>query len=342
MRNLGAPGSDRAVGWNWKNSRSAKAAPARKAAAAPSPVATGDGAAAAFRAGAALADLEFFQFHPTALSLPGAPRFLISEAVRGEGAVLVGRDGARFCDELAPRDVVARAIWRRMEDQDGEPVCLDARHLGRDHLRSRFPRIDAFVRSHGVDWASEPVPVTPAAHYWMGGVLTNEWGETTVPGLYACGEAACTGVHGANRLASNSLLEGLVFGGRIVRRLESGDVGPPRDGGGQSGEPPPVTRPLPSRAAIQEIMWEKVGLVRTCRGLVSAYDDLVQWTVQPKTQEEHEDANLLLLSRWTAAAALTRRESRGAHYRGDHPSADAAWAHRLVWRQYDESVAAAG
>ena len=174
-------------------------------------VATGDGPAMAFRAGAELADVEFYQFHPTALALPGT--FLISEAVRGEGAVLLDRSGHRFMQsihrdaELAPRDVVARGIALQMAAQDGAPVLLDATSLGPAFLQQRFPSIDAACKARGLDWAHQPIPVTPAAHYWMGGIRTDVWGRTSLQGLFAVGEAACTGVHGANRLASNSLLE---------------------------------------------------------------------------------------------------------------------------------------
>ncbi|MCX7521899.1 L-aspartate oxidase [Microbacterium sp. STN6] len=183
-------------------------------------VATGDGAAAAWRAGARLVDLEFYQFHPTALAVPGS--FLVSEAVRGEGAVLRNARGERFMlevhpdAELAPRDVVARGIAVEMAAQGGEPVLLDATELGGKFLSRRFPTIDAACRANGLDWAREPVPVTPAAHYWMGGVATDAWGRTSLPGLLAVGEVACTGVHGANRLASNSLLEGAVFAHRAA------------------------------------------------------------------------------------------------------------------------------
>jgi L-aspartate oxidase len=188
-------------------------------------VATGDGVAAAWRAGASVADLEFYQFHPTALAVPGTP--LVSEAVRGEGAVLRNARGERFMRavhpdaDLAPRDVVAHAIARQMAAQDGAPVLLDATGLGRELLERRFPTITAACRAAGLDWASEPIPVAPAAHYWMGGVVTDCWGRTTLPGLFAVGEAARTGAHGANRLASNSLLEAAVFADRAVRALGS-------------------------------------------------------------------------------------------------------------------------
>jgi L-aspartate oxidase len=203
-------------------------------------VATGDGVALAYRTGAALADLEFYQFHPTALQLPGQPTFLISEAVRGEGAYLRNSAGRRFMPgyapqaELAPRDVVARAIVAEMERSAG-PVFLDLRHLDATTVHRRFPTISAFCRERGLDIAADLLPVAPAAHYFMGGVRTNIWGETSVPGLYACGEVACTGVHGANRLASNSLVEGLVFGWRIVRRtIERCAAEQPQPGAGES------------------------------------------------------------------------------------------------------------
>ena len=186
-------------------------------------VATADGLAMALRAGAIAADLEFYQFHPTSLAAPG--NFLVSEAVRGEGAVLIDEDGHRFMTdvhpdaELAPRDVVARGIAAQMARQNGKPVRLDATALGGEFLAKRFPNIDAAARAQGFDWGEQPIPVTPAAHYYMGGIRTDEWGRTSIPGLYAVGEAACNGLHGANRLASNSLLEGAVYGTRVVEAL---------------------------------------------------------------------------------------------------------------------------
>ena len=184
-------------------------------------VATADGVAMALRAGAVAADLEFYQFHPTSLAAPG--NFLVSEAVRGEGAVLLDIDGNRFTEELAPRDQVARAIAAQMAKQGGTPVRLDATKLGGEFLAKRFPNIDAACRAQGFDWGIEPIPVTPAAHYFMGGVRTDAWGRTSVPGLYAVGEVACNGLHGANRLASNSLLEGAVYGRRVVEAFAMGD-----------------------------------------------------------------------------------------------------------------------
>ena len=198
-------------------------------------VATGDGLALAYRAGAELADLEFYQFHPTALRIPGLPAFLISEAVRGEGAYLRNARGERFMlgvdsrAELASRDVdygkkIAEGLPKEIQRNGDNHVFLDLSHLPHDAMRRRFPTIDAYCRKAGLDLAKDPIPVAPVAHYLMGGVRTNLWGETSVPGLYACGEVACTGVHGANRLASNSLLEGLVFGARIVRRTAGGEA----------------------------------------------------------------------------------------------------------------------
>ena len=285
--------------------------------------ATGDGIAAALRAGAAVADLEFVQFHPTALAVGDA--FLVSEAVRGDGATLIDDAGRRFAfdahpdGELAPRDVVARANARAMAAQGGHPVRLDATALGAERLARRFPTIDAAVRARGLDWAREPIPVTPAAHYLMGGVVTDLDGRTTVPGLYAVGETARTGVHGANRLASNSLLEGAVFGAR------AGDAAA-NDRGWPRVEAPPAVAlpdvdPAPdapgfSRAALQQLMWEHAGLVRDAAGLRRAAGVLAAWSAdaQPRSVE---DAGLLLLARHVVAAALARTGSIGAHFRSD-------------------------
>ncbi|MFT4220833.1 MAG: L-aspartate oxidase [Microbacterium sp.] len=311
------------------------------------PVATGDGIAAALRAGAHVSDLEFFQFHPTIIGVGDA--FLVSEAVRGEGAILVNEHGRRFAfdahpdGELAPRDVVARAIAREMELQQGRPVFLDATRLRPTvaetsaFLAERFPTIDAAVRARGLDWAREPVPVTPAAHYLMGGVTTDLDGRTSLPGLYAVGEVARTGVHGANRLASNSLLEGAVFGARagdaIAADAASGAWPAHRspnpahrslseDAAGDRDETQlPADRAEPfSRAALQRLMWEHAGLVRDEAGLRHVASVLARWSAQPRrprTEAEHEDENLLVVARELVAAALARRASVGAHYRSD-------------------------
>lgn len=299
-------------------------------------VATGDGVAAAWRAGAAVADLEFVQFHPTALAAPGTP--LISEAVRGEGAALVDQDGERFMfevdqrGELAPRDVVARAVWRRMSEQHGVPVLLDATRLGADHLAHRFPGLDSACRAAGYDWSAEPVPITPAAHYAMGGVVTDLDGRTSLPGLFAVGETARTGVHGANRLASNSLLEAAVFADRAARALgtPASDLetrrtasGAPRSPARSSssaaeGDAHRDAAPVVDRAQLQQLMWEHVGLERDAGGLGAASSRLAAWTAPaPRDRRSAEDRNLLDLARLTVAAALVRRESVGAHFRAD-------------------------
>ncbi|WP_460775148.1 L-aspartate oxidase [Microbacterium sp. GXF7504] len=314
-------------------------------------VATGDGIAAAMRAGAAVADLEFVQFHPTVL--PGDDPFLVSEAVRGEGGVLIDDDGRRFAfdahpdGELAPRDVVARAIARRVTEQGGRPVRLDATGLGAPDtaafLAERFPTIDAAVHARGYDWARKPIPVTPAAHYLMGGVTVDLFGRTTVPGLYAVGEVARTGVHGANRLASNSLLEGAVFGARVGDVLAADAAAPasawptpvdsPRmDGSGADSRTSVAGRsddidPEPfSRAALQRLMWEHVGLLRDAAGLAHADAVLSAWAAEDRTpvaEREFEDENLLLVARGVVAAAAARTASVGAHFRTDSADIDA-------------------
>lgn len=292
-------------------------------------VTTGDGVAAALRAGAALADVEFYQFHPTSLAVPGNP--LVSEAVRGDGAVLLDENGRRFMfdvhpdGELAPRDVVARGIARAMAAQGGRPVLLDATALGAEYLQKRFPGITRACLEHGFDWSAVPVPVTPAAHYWMGGIRTDLWGRTSLPGLFAVGEAASTGVHGANRLASNSLLESLVFAWRASDQLDS------------DAEPlvvhPEVVRASVTgarqfeRAELQQLMWRLVGLERDGEGLALASSTLAGWGVAGDTVADGEKRNLLDLARVVVAAAQRRRESRGAHDRLDYPETDPAQAH---------------
>jgi len=300
-------------------------------------VATGDGLALALRAGALLADVEFMQFHPTSLAIGG--NALISEAVRGEGAVLRGADGRRFMldvhpdAELAPRDVVARAIAAQMRADGGAAALLDATSLGREQLAQRFPGIDAMVRSRGLDWSREPVPVTPAAHYLMGGVVTDDDGRTTVPGLFAVGEVACTGLHGANRLASNSLLEGAVLGRRAIEAL---DLPWPDGSRLEHGEPIVLTEPaadssVAGRHEVQQIMWRHVGLERDGAGLTSAVTRLDQLIMPPPTDvKSAEDSQLLLVARAVAAAALHRIESRGAHWRVDAPETEPLGRHSAV------------
>lgn len=292
--------------------------------------ATGDGIAAALRAGAAVADLEFVQFHPTVLAT-GDAAFLISEAVRGEGAILVDSDGRRFAfdshpdGELAPRDVVSRAIARCAAVQ-GAPARLDASALGAATLARRFPTIDRVTREHGFDWALEPIPVTPAAHYLMGGVVTDLDGRSTVPGLFAVGEVARTGVHGANRLASNSLLEGAVFGARTAAALTV--PWPTVTDAPTTPQPHHATDISPpstdyTRRALQQLMWDSVGLLRTHEGLGGALLHIRAWArfmPAPRTITEYEDANLLLLAEATAVAATDRVVSVGAHHRSDDTS----------------------
>ncbi|MEY2847612.1 MAG: hypothetical protein RI885_277 [Actinomycetota bacterium] len=306
--------------------------------------ATGDGIAAAARAGAGLADLEFVQFHPTALA--GPVNFLISEAVRGEGAVLLDRDGDRFMlsehddAELAPRDVVARTMALTMQKQGGLPIRLDARHLGASFLRERFPTIDSELRGHRIDWTEETVPVTPAAHYMMGGIDVDLDGRSSLLGLFAVGECARTGVHGANRLASNSLIEGAVFGARAAAALgrpwPRGATGPrgrigeststigtvaAAHASGPSFDLPATTAPF-SRSALQRLLWSHVGLIRDDRGLGEAARTLAGWTTKrgsasPTSVTEIEDRSLLELGVAVVDAALARTGSVGAHFRSD-------------------------
>ncbi|MBW5484963.1 L-aspartate oxidase [Streptomyces bambusae] len=315
-------------------------------------VSTGDGVALALRAGAEVSDLEFVQFHPTVLFLgPDAEgqQPLVSEAVRGEGAYLVDADGVRFMvgahelAELAPRDIVAKGIMRRMQEQGVQHMYLDARHFGAAMWEQRFPTILAACRAHGIDPVTEPVPVAPAAHYASGGVRTDLSGRTTVPGLYACGEVACTGVHGANRLASNSLLEGLVFAERIAA-----DIAARAPEGSGPGIPVPATGPLQpaeARYEVQRIMTEGAGVLRSAESLRAAADALEglyaaalgELEAQGKTAvpgvDTWEATNLLCVARVLVAAALRREETRGCHWREDHPDRDdAAWRRHLVVR----------
>lgn len=312
-------------------------------------VATGDGVAVAYRAGAEIADMEFIQFHPTALRLAGAPVFLISEAVRGEGGLLRDAQGRRFMPEyddraeLAPRDIVARAIHSELTKSGADRVFLDVTHLPAERVSARFPQIYRYCLEHGLDITKEPIPVSPAAHYMMGGVRTNVWGETTVRGLYACGECACTGVHGANRLASNSLLETVVFARRVIERaLAVGDepaAAPPAPDAVRLPEPRLVEAMPLDRPALQSLMWEEVGIVRDGEPLRRACAALSAWAAtapQPADRPSHELVNLLLCGRLAAEAALRREESRGAHYRRDFPQPRDEWRRHVVFRSDDK------
>ncbi|MEU3990584.1 L-aspartate oxidase [Streptomyces platensis] len=347
-------------------------------------VSTGDGVALALRAGAEVSDLEFVQFHPTVLYLgPQAEgqQPLISEAVRGEGAHLVDADGTRFMvgrhelAELAPRDIVAKEIMRRAHEQGVEHMYLDGRHFGAQMWETRFPTILAACRSHGIDPVTEPVPVAPAAHYASGGVRTDLRGRTTVPGLYACGEVACTGVHGANRLASNSLLEGLVFAERIAADIAAtpapqaatnGADGAPADGARPAPEPalsaPRTALPLlapETRTAVQRIMTAGAGVLRNAESLARAAAELDRLHREATVAagptdggepagaaatgsagfadrkapepgvEAWEATNLLCVARVLVAAAQRRAETRGCHWREDHPDRD-----DVSWRRH--------
>ena len=305
-------------------------------------VATGDGIALAYQAGARVADLEFVQFHPTALKRAGAPRVLISEALRGEGARLVNARGEAFMTryhadgDLAPRDVVARSIVREAEDTGGE-VFLTLAHLNAAYVGERFPTIAAMLRDIGLDLAADPIPVGPAAHYIMGGVDTDVCGRTSLPSLFAAGEVACTGLHGANRLASNSLLEGLVFGARAAAAMteppRAAPQKPNRVGAGGWGladvtgtgtrQRVPDPEPLPLMA-IRDLMWQSVGLFRDREGLSRAVATLSAAAAapQPETVDGARLRTLAVVGRLIAGAALRREESRGGHYRSDYPARD--------------------
>lgn len=304
-------------------------------------IATGDGIALAYRAGALIRDMEFIQFHPTALVYPGAPRFLISEAVRGEGAVLRNINGERFMHsyhpqmELAPRDIVARAIVREMEKTNSTFVFIDFTHEAADKVKQRFPTIYEFCISCGLDLASDWIPVAPAAHYMMGGVKTGLTGETSVRRLFACGEVSSTGVHGANRLASNSLSEAIVFGRRIVEEILTLPPLPPTPAISyeKSGRETSTQPFIEKRLKLQKIMLRYVGLSRNAVGLEKGYEELLRqvsiFDSSLTKREEYEFANLLTCALLAAKASLIREESRGGHYREDFPKKD-----DLLWRKH--------
>ncbi len=311
-------------------------------------VATGDGAAMALRAGASLMDLEFVQFHPTVLYHPENMSFLISEAVRGEGALLKNEAGERFLPryhemaELAPRDVVSRAIYQEMQKTGTNHVYLDITHKEKSYLEHRFPTIYKTCLSYGIDMAVDYIPVAPSQHYSMGGIKTDEWGKTSVKGFYAVGEAACNGIHGANRLASNSLLEGLVFGkriGRIVAEMlpqikQEGHTVP-----SVRWEAPKATKTVDPEAGInelQQLMNNKVCIVRDAQSLNEAYARISQLQEALEgavldTDKHMELVNMLVLSRRIVKGALLREESRGAHFRTDFPRPDDSWVKNIVF-----------
>jgi len=309
------------------------------------PQATGDGLTMAYRAGAEMMDLEFVQFHPTALALPGVPRFLLSEAMRGEGGRILNVGGEAFMaaidprGDLAPRDVVARGITEEIRRSGHPCVYLDMTACPADFVRRRFPTITATCAKYGLDIARDRLPIAPCAHFMMGGVKTDTWGRTSIPGLYAAGEVACTGVHGANRLASNSLLEGLVFGARagqavLVDRPPGPDAvaaparsdSSPRDA---SGALAPFVRSIAQEeapktvATLREVMWKEAGIVRDAAGLKRAAEVILGLekglAAGPPTRTGLEARNMLFAGRLIAECALRREESRGSHFRTDFP-----------------------
>jgi L-aspartate oxidase len=300
------------------------------------PVATGEGIVLAARAGALLADMEFVQFHPTVFLREGAPRYLLSEALRGEGALLLNSRGERFMPryhrdaELAPRDIVSRAIQTEIERTRSRCVYLDATALPRDLLFARFPTICRFLAEYALDPSRDRLPVTPAAHFLIGGVATDVEGRSSLPGLLACGEAAATGVHGANRLASNSLLEGVVFGEHVVRQLlrpsPGGPPAPARELEYRPGEGSPVRGPPPVAAELRRRLWEEVGIVRTGAGLRRALRRFEQGVRVGAAGPKDTGTGLLALAAaLIARCALERTESRGVHYRSDYPRSSNAW-----------------
>jgi L-aspartate oxidase len=303
---------------------------------------TGDGIAAAYRCGAVLEDLEFYQFHPTTFYQAGAPRFLISESVRGEGGILKNSRGERFMldydssAELAPRDIVTRAIIDQMKLTGSNCVYLDMKGI-KDDIKKRFPTIYNFCRRYGVDPNKELVPVRPAAHYFMGGVKTDLWGRTNIENLYACGEVACTGIHGANRLASNSLLEGLVFGSRAGKKS--------MEMSGRKLSKVKMKYDFPQKAdilidredlkrSIKSLMWRNVGIERDGGLLRMAEDKLVDWTKYAFLKEfsdrtGFETLNMLIIATLITRAASVREESRGTHFRKDYPAED-----DRIWKRH--------
>ncbi len=308
-------------------------------------VATGDGMAIAFQAGATLSDMEFVQFHPTALAVKGAPRFLLSEALRGEGGILRNIQLERFmqryteAQELAPRDVVAPPPVSEMHRTDSSHVYLDMTKKSAEHLKNRFPRIYETCLRYGVDLAADLAPVCPAAHYMMGGVKTDLCGSTSLPGLYAAGETAATGVHGANRLASNSLLEGLVFGaraGQAMSRDFPGSAGDRSLAGAAKSKPAETSHSsapakgqqtkgapeIPALAKIKDLLWKNVGILRNGPDLSATMGQLniiAQSPAADRSRASQEYRNMLCLAKIITRSALAREESRGSHYRSDFP-----------------------
>jgi L-aspartate oxidase len=303
------------------------------------PSSTGDGVAIAWRAGAVIRDMEFVQFHPTALALPNAPRFLISEAVRGEGAHLIDHQGDRFLfnyhpkGELAPRDVVSRAIFAHLQKTQEPTVFLDLKPISKATIAHRFPNIIKICQQWQIDIFSTPIPVTPAAHYCMGGIVVDSYGATSIEGLYAVGETASTGVHGANRLASNSLLECFVFGERLAEQVSSQQtqifdvsiaIAPNLEERGNSATIQNI------KSAIQNLSWQAAGICRVQSELEIALTQICIWQAELTNLAEPsrlwiETRNLTDYAYLLMRSALFRTESRGAHYRSDFPDTDPKW-----------------
>ncbi|HJX03868.1 MAG TPA: L-aspartate oxidase [Dehalococcoidia bacterium] len=313
-----------------------------------SDVATGDGNALAFEAGAEISDMEFFQFHPTALRLPGVTPFLISEAVRGEGGLLRDIHGKRFMPEysedaeLAPRDIVARSINYQMKKTNSDHVFIDVRHIAPSIITTRFPHIYSFCLEQGIDITTDLIPVAPAAHFFMGGVRVNTWGETNIAGLFCAGENACTGVHGANRLASNSLLEVVVFGKRIIERTQQkelfkADTESKNQASYHLCKYSKLRNMQPlSVANLRILLWDKVGIIRTGYELEYIAKLLYTWQSslpQPLDRPTLELNNMLLNARLMTEAALIRQESRGAHFRNDFPTTRDSWQKHIIFRK---------
>ncbi|MEQ1605691.1 MAG: L-aspartate oxidase [Pyrinomonadaceae bacterium] len=313
------------------------------------PVATGDGMAMAYFAGAEMADMEFIQFHPTALSIENAPRFLLSEAMRGEGGQLKNKYGERFMSryddrlELAPRDIVSRSIVAEMRRTGTREVYLDMTAMDEEFLQHRFPKIYDVCRSYGLNIAKDMLPVSPASHYCMGGIRTDLWGRSTVPGLYAAGEVTCTGVHGANRLASNSLLEGLVFGARAGKAaaLDSSGFRVSSSGIGSSLETrnagPETQIATAVKKRIKRVMWERVGILRDKDSLKRALKEFGQIE---SGNLGTSSRNFVTLARLVATAALWREESRGGHYRNDFPEQRDEWRVHSI-QELDKTISSA-
>ncbi|MHB8084534.1 MAG: L-aspartate oxidase [Dehalococcoidia bacterium] len=311
-----------------------------------SDTATGDGISLAYQSGAEITDMEFYQFHPTALRLPGVWPFLITEAVRGEGGILRNVDGYRFMPdyvaegELAPRDIVARSIVSEMRKTGSDRVFLDVTHIPAIKVTTRFPHIYRYCLDHGLDITKGLIPVAPAAHYLMGGVKVNTWGETNIGGLFAAGETACTGVHGANRLASNSLLEVVVFSKRIIEKSQmQSKRAVPNMAEGEchhlNHQPLKDDIPLLNLANLQSLLWDEVGIVRSGEGLNQAAGTLAAWQKvlpQPADRASYELNAMVLNARLVTEAALMREESRGAHFRTDFSQPSPAWERHTVFK----------